>query len=641
MEERGNRGRMPNATAPECGIWVSASGNIRVEYSLGVLEDIRAAAVEGLCRFPRGGIEIGGVLLGSAGDGVVRVTAARPVQCSYAHGPSFTLTQADEAAFRNAMHAGTSLAPVGWYHSHTRCGIEFSAADTALHDRLFPEPWHVALVLRPEPFGSAEAVFFARGDDGRIEPVPHGSFVLRPGARLSDGSRASTRGSRRVEQEPETAGRSVGVLALEHPPRREVPAHAPQPDPQPVPVPASTVAEGARPVTPSLHAEPQTHPPAQPRSPRNSRRLIWAGAAMSVAGVAAVAIWSGLFSRPAPAIPPHLALHVAESDGQLQITWDRNSAPLKTARRGSVSIRDGGRNVTIPFEAERLRAGGLTYARTSEEVEVRLRVEGPVPVEESVRLFGTPVQARPATPAPSVPAVPGVVETPHKSREEPLRKQPETVGLASLRTSSDRERVRTDEPDREPPGRVFRSVVLPERTQAAASLPLPPPVQADPALGRAAIQPWLPSAAPPPERGVAPAPERRRPTPAVPSAGRVIWVGRLERGQALAILGQRASSGVLTGELPGVPVRISAYPAELGGGQLRIFASNPGVKGTREAAGPQNGWNPTTYSWDERRLADVLVTQAPSPENAWRGMSLRGNGQPVSVIVIDWKAAQP
>jgi hypothetical protein len=127
----------------------------------------------------------------------------------------------------------------------------------------------------------------------------------------------------------------------------------------------------------------------------------------------------------------------------------------------------------------------------------------------------------------------------------------------------------------------------------------------------------------------------------VPASGRLIWVGRLERGGRLSIDGQRVSSGVVTGELPGVPVRISAYPAELGDAGLRVFASSPGLRGSREAAGPQNGWNPTVYAWDARRSTDVLVTEVPSAENGWRSISVRGNGQPVSVIVIEWRAAHP
>ena len=36
---------------------------------------------------------------------------------------------------------------MGWYHSHTRSEIFLSDADLEIHNRYFPEPWQVALVL--------------------------------------------------------------------------------------------------------------------------------------------------------------------------------------------------------------------------------------------------------------------------------------------------------------------------------------------------------------------------------------------------------------------------------------------------------------------------------------------------------------
>jgi hypothetical protein len=116
-------------------------------------------------------------------------------------------------------------------------------------------------------------------------------------------------------------------------------------------------------------------------------------------------------------------------------------------------------------------------------------------------------------------------------------------------------------------------------------------------------------------------------------------VGKLERGARLSIEGGRASSGVISGELPGVPVSISAQPAELSSGGLRVYATHPSAGRQREAAGPQNGWNPTTYDWNPRRLTDVVVTEVPSAQNGWKGVSVRGNGAPVSVIVIDWRVS--
>jgi hypothetical protein len=46
-----------------------------VEYWASVLDEIRAAAVAGYCQFPRGGVEIGGILFGRLESGATRIVA--------------------------------------------------------------------------------------------------------------------------------------------------------------------------------------------------------------------------------------------------------------------------------------------------------------------------------------------------------------------------------------------------------------------------------------------------------------------------------------------------------------------------------------------------------------------------------------
>jgi hypothetical protein len=218
--------------------------------------------------------------------------------------------------------------------------------------------------------------------------------------------------------------------------------------------------------------------------------------------------------------------------------------------------------------------------------------------------------------------------------------------VSDVRTEEPPSRIRTDDPERASvtPARKFDMAALPG-TQARRALPPPPQVGSSNAPLPRTQSPVVtaPQAAPPRvPLNPAPAPVQTasaKPVYSGPTAGRIIWVGRLERGGRVSIDGGRASSGVLTGELPGVPVSISAHPAELGSGGLRVYTSNPSGARVREAAGPQNGWNATTYDWNPRRLSDVLVTEAPSPQNGWKGLAVRGNGSPVSVIVIDWRVA--
>ncbi len=544
---------------------------MRIECSEAALEYVRGAAVAGVCMFPHGGVEVGGVLFGSVSGDVIRVEEARAVECTYSGGPSFTLQCSGEAAFRRVTTGRAELVPVGWYHSHTRSGLELSAEDAALHDRLFPEPWQVALLVRPEPFGTADAVFHVNTPGG-LERSPQGVFKLRP---------------------PERAGlrpRRAHTRLAERPVR-------PEPPPAPDPMPAA-------------------HRTRQPW-------LWWAVVAAMV--ILAAASWSASVLLRAPALRP-LALRVIDAGGELHITWDRDAAPLRDAAGGTIEIDDGAEHVLLPFSTERLRAGTVTYTRRTGDVEVRMKLLGPHQVQESVRIVGlapaSEVSARAAQAGPASPAkAQARPPRPAQQRNPPVAVEP---------------RARTETPPARGSPRTRRPAQfagLPEPAQSRAA-PLPPPPEVRPSAVPA-------GPAPAPVSGVLQRPPAARTSYAGPASGRLIWVGRLERGGRLSIQSSRPSSGLIQGELPGVPVRISAHAAELGGGRLRIFASSPAAaRAAREPAGPANGWNATSYTWDPRRLRDVLVTEVPSAGNGWKGISLRGGGSTVSVVIIDWQVVQ-
>ena len=175
------------------GTWAVPQCPFRIEYVPRVLDDIRLAVVDAFFSLPRGGAEIGGVLLGRLEDMRLVISDYLPLDCEHAFGPSFTLSQNDEAALRELLarrptngdgngHGNGSL-PVGWYHSHTRSEIFLSEADQDIHRRYFSEPWQVALVLKPHTFHPMRGGFFFREPDGtmhaaasyqefEVEPLP-------------------------------------------------------------------------------------------------------------------------------------------------------------------------------------------------------------------------------------------------------------------------------------------------------------------------------------------------------------------------------------------------------------------------------------------------------------------------------------
>src|SRR6516162_3893110 len=103
-------------SAPECPF--------TIEYSPRILDDIRLTVVDAFFSLPRGGAEIGGILLGDYRPGRLAITGYAALDCEHAYGPSFTLSPPDEARLKTllAQHAGGAdgMRPVGWYHSHTR-----------------------------------------------------------------------------------------------------------------------------------------------------------------------------------------------------------------------------------------------------------------------------------------------------------------------------------------------------------------------------------------------------------------------------------------------------------------------------------------------------------------------------------------
>ena len=240
--------------APECPF--------TIEYSQRVFDDIRLAIIDAFCSLPRGGAEIGGLLMGEWRPGCLRITAHAPLDCEHAHGPSFTLSANDESRLRELIAKSPSdfpgMVPVGWYHSHTRSEIFLSDADLSIHDRFFTETWQIALVLRPHMMQPTRAGFFFREASGDIhasEPYEEFSIEAKPMRPMPAGSLVEMP---RPESEPH-------LLRLERHPANEAVAEARQitlfPSPEPArEEPAAVVEMPAEPVAQAVVlAEP---PPA-------------------------------------------------------------------------------------------------------------------------------------------------------------------------------------------------------------------------------------------------------------------------------------------------------------------------------------------------------------------------------------------
>jgi proteasome lid subunit RPN8/RPN11 len=365
-------------TPAEFGYW-SADGPLpRIEYAVSVVEEICAEAVEGLYQFRHGGMEIGGVLFGEADGEVVRILAHRPLDCEHAFGPRFVLSDRDRAHLKDLLYAGHSdeslrgLEPVGWYHSHTRSGIELSPRDLEIYDSYFPQRRQVALVVRPESFGPGRAGFFVRGHDGVVHAGPFESeFAVEP-----------RRGAPARPEPAETPSEPEAAPAAEPPAEPET-----QPKPRRRWVFDHDAAEGESIAEPSLPGFARAQPSAL-------RKRLWMLIPLALVAVAAFGVVQ-YYRTEGPAEP--LSLWVADMGGQLLIEWDRTARPIREARSATIEIVDGKEHSKIHVEAERLRDGSVDYVRRSDVVDVRLRVESPNrQFTEFIRFVGPPVRRGPS-----------------------------------------------------------------------------------------------------------------------------------------------------------------------------------------------------------------------------------------------------
>ncbi|MGD0775866.1 MAG: hypothetical protein ABSC05_23875 [Candidatus Solibacter sp.] len=363
-------------------VWSVPECPFTVECSTRVLDDIRLAVTDAFFSLPRGGAEIGGILLGTFANGRLAITGYAALDCEHASGPSFVLSPPDEARLAQLLSAHANgaarLGPVGWYHSHTRSEIFLSDADLDIHRRFFPESWQVALVMKPHTFQPARIGFFFREADGSVHAG--GSYredVLEP-----------------LPMRQMPAGTPTAPPLDDPSPRgfRPGPVLASVPVTGPAPLPRS--ASPAAPAAAADAALPLPEPAGELDAPKFLVESASSGRRWMVVGIGVVAILGVLGAafevrqmwlpqvlaaiHPQPAVPPPpppLGLSTLDREGQLQIGWDRNSPAVQRAADAILEITGGGELPNaIQLDLAHLQAGSFTYARTAEKVDVLLIV---------------------------------------------------------------------------------------------------------------------------------------------------------------------------------------------------------------------------------------------------------------------------
>ena len=447
--------------------WSTPECPFSIECSTRVLDDIRLSVTDAFFSLPRGGAEIGGVLLGAWQEGRLTISDYASLDCEHALGPSFTLSVSDEGRLQELIRAASNSGnsrPVGWYHSHTRSGVLLSDSDLTIHNRFFPELWQVALVVKPHTFEPMRAGFFFRGPGGiihcsasyhefLIEPqplrqVPRGAPMGPPAQTGRESASAGPIVDVRAEPAtpPAPAAPIIDVQAEPEAPAWAAPAIdrraelPPQPTPGTVAASQAPVPEAApepKPVATAPLPVPSMFEYPQERSWAWLKVLLAAGLALAV-GVALYAgrgAWYpaavGLVHRAPPKIDAaSIGLNTVDEAGQLQIRWDANSAPVRSAARAWLEIVDGDSPAsTIPLDRQHLASGVFTYGRRNARVDVTLVLSQPggTNLRQVTAFLGQ---------TPPSPAAPPSTAQPNQDREELLRL------AASLQAQLETERVR-------------------------------------------------------------------------------------------------------------------------------------------------------------------------------------------------------
>ncbi|MDX1982094.1 MAG: hypothetical protein SFV51_17610 [Bryobacteraceae bacterium] len=629
----------PAQSRADTGLWSVPGHATVIEYSRPVLNSILLHVLDSYETFLAGGYEVGGVLYGEHTAGRVRILAFRTLEINPPR-PSFVLSAKDEKNLGLLLKAPgddgelEGMEPVGWYHSHTRSEVFLSESDLEIYDTFFPEPWQVAIVFRPNAGEPVRAGFFFRESDGFIRAdQSYQEISFEPPERRAV---APGRPPWVITEEGEPVEPDLSMLDSE-----------PEPEPP--------IREAPRPVAIRV-AEPEPMATVAELEPvRRARSGI--GGWVFFAALLAAVLTGVSYLRFLKAPEPPLGLDVMVREGDLLIRWNPRSAAIDDAQSAVLFIVDGSRRLDRPLSGLQLRRAAETYRHSSPRVDVRLQINRPWgrTRQEIATYLAHPDRGKPS---------PELLEARQELQDADVELNQLRSEMLNQWQKSERLRTRIDElqqrreqlavaQGRRAPQRQFAIAPLP-KPQVVRDLPTAPDLASPRPMAQSTIPQQQevrlsppPAPAPPPvapPKPAAPKPaaavvvETPKPAPAA-TFGRFLWSGDLSRNGVLTIDGRSASNGTVTGELPGVAVRVGAYPAEFSGDMLKVYTPNPRYATQPRIDPPSagNGWNRTQYLYDQRAARDVIVEQFPN--GASKRMVVRAGARNVSVILIEWQVA--
>ena len=316
--------------------WRIPGAPVQVRLAFSVVKDLQSQLDT-----PGGITAEQGLLWGKAVGGVTDIHAFTTISGS--HRPSVS----DVAS--SIPPSGVSV-PVGYYRLHHDAELHLNDEDIALAKAVFPAPYQVLLLIQPRESGPAGATFFFWDDGRMLGDFPFLEFAF-------DYSLLTTAEKKRIQARNEdllAESRLADTQVSDPPPRRKGSLRI---------VFWSSLAAVV--VIASLVMAVNGRFPARSRSPvtSSSARLPpGSGDCLRSSTVSASST---------------LGFQAERQNGDLRLTWNRESAVIRNATSGELSILDTGGTRKILLEPAHIRTGTILYAPTADQIQMQLTIVSP------------------------------------------------------------------------------------------------------------------------------------------------------------------------------------------------------------------------------------------------------------------------
>jgi hypothetical protein len=379
-------------------VWQAPDKPFTIQLAFDVIDRMNVEIMRGFGATRRRGTEVGGLLLGRiepTGDHTfISIDDFEPVPCEYAFGPSYILSPADLQQLRKSLahfdpSAGRDIYTVGYYRSHTRDKLSLDDGDLKFFREYFPDPLHVALLVKPYATKAGVAGFFFEekgsiyGEASYLE-FPFRRKDLGGGTPEAEEDAPETRHSpprhptpvRQAERSAERSVEPVPAPNYETKPIDDVSpnyetkpiAHSPVYETKPIDV--DSLNYETKPMFGSFPAEPA----------RNQSRAGWLifGVMLVVFGGVAGYQYSGTLmqtSTVSSAVDPYaLNLTATRVDDNILVKWDRQSLAVKGGWRGLLTITEGEDSKSVQMDVPQLQNGTVLYRHVAPEIHFKLEV---------------------------------------------------------------------------------------------------------------------------------------------------------------------------------------------------------------------------------------------------------------------------